>query len=218
MFQAKNKENTLNNKSNYFSRNLPISVFQEYQQYNQSLYQRSRFPQKNNHNHSRISRVIVSFRFRSIEFSKKRALPFFLAIELLTNRKCIASLSRRNVQAWKIRKGRLVGCKVTLRRNSLYDFIDTLALTFPRREKFQPSKWMIKQIKTYFSKYYLRKINKLQASYAFSLSELVLFYPIELGLGLHPDVQRININFIFNSLSIEERFFLLRSFKIPVLY
>lgn len=33
----------------------------------------------------------------------------------------------------------LVGCKVTLRQEGLYSFIDTLLLTLPRMEKFQPT-------------------------------------------------------------------------------
>jgi hypothetical protein len=48
------------------------------------------------------------------------------------------------------------------------------------------------------------------------LSEVVLFYPIELGLGINTEVKKIEINFIFNTFSIEEKIYLLRSNKIPV--
>lgn len=81
------------------STQLYVSTFKEFSQYNQSLHQRTIFPYRNTHRQSKIERAVVSFRFRSIEFSKKRALPFFLARELLTNRKCVASLSRQNIQA-----------------------------------------------------------------------------------------------------------------------
>ena len=54
-------------------------------------------------------------------------------------------------------------------------------------------------------------------NFMFNLSELVLFYPIELGLGLHTDIQQLQLNRIFNTFSIEERFFILRYYKIPVL-
>lgn len=85
--------------SKALSTQLPVSTFKEYSLYNQSLHQRTIFPYRNTHRQSKIERAVVSFRFRSIEFSKKRALPFFLARELLTNRKCVASLSRQNIQA-----------------------------------------------------------------------------------------------------------------------
>ena len=156
--------------------------------------------------------MITYFSFRSIQFNKKRALPFFLAIELLTNQKSVASLSNRNIQAWKIRKGSLAGCKGTLRRNSLRGFIDTLSLAITRREKFQPTRnYLVKTTKKAQSISY-----KLEPVYVLNLKELVLFYPIELGLGQHPDVRHVGLHFGFSFLCVEEQFFLLRYFKIPI--
>jgi len=71
----------------------------EHIKYNQNLHQTTLFPQVNLSNQAKLSCIVLSCRFRSIEFNKKRALPFFLAIELLTHRKCVASLSHRNIQA-----------------------------------------------------------------------------------------------------------------------
>lgn len=81
------------------SSDFVISTISEYTKYNQNLHQRTLFPYVNTYSSGKLSRISVSFRFRSIEFNKKRALPFFLARELLTQRKCVASLSKRNVQA-----------------------------------------------------------------------------------------------------------------------
>ena len=50
----------------------------------------------------------------------------------------------------------------------------------------------------------------------FSLGELVLFYPIERGLGLHPDVRRRRLTVSVSSRPGEERYFLLRAAKLPV--
>lgn len=209
-----------------------ISTVSEHKKYNQSLHQLTIFPQVNTRSLSSaaMSAIVVSFRFRSINFSKKLALPFFLAIELLTHRKCIASLSSRNVQAWKIRKGRLVGCKVTLRKEGLDDFLNTLSLTFPRIEKRVPATGLVSN---FISKYQsFIKLNKsirgktknvsaliprkLSSSFSLALNELVLFYPIELGLGLHPDVRQVIVHFNFTTSSIEERYFFLRQSKISV--
>lgn len=194
------------------------SVISEHKKYNQTLHQLSVFPNLNTHTKVEFSRIVLFFRFRCIKFSKKRALPFFLALELLSNHKCIASLSRRNIQAWKMRKGILVGCKVTLRRESLNDFINRLSFTFPRMEKFQPRTGYISKFYKKYTKQNRELINqnKINPGYRLTLGELVLFYPIELGLGLHPDVQRVTVNFRFESFSIEERFFTLRYAKVPV--
>lgn len=98
----------------------------------------------------------------------------------------------------------LVGCKVTLREKNLYEFIDNLNLALPRMEKFQPLK--------------LNKNEKnINASYIMQLSEVVLFYPIELGLGINTEIKKIEINLIFNTNAREEKAFLLHANKIPTL-
>ena len=83
-------------------------------------------------------------------------------------------------------------------------------------EKFQPMRqFFIKYLK---KSYILNsKLTNSIPNFTLTLGELILFYPIEFGLGLHPDVQNIVVNFIISAYSIEERFFLLRYSKIPVL-
>ncbi len=80
------------------SKKTNISPFSEYKVYNEVLHQTRLFPYVNVHNQGKMESLVISFRFRSIEFNKKRSLPFFFAIELLTHQKCVASLSQRNLQ------------------------------------------------------------------------------------------------------------------------
>lgn len=75
---------------------LPV---QEHTRYNLSLYQTTIFPHEHTHRLSSMTKATLSFRFRPISFSKKRSIVFFLALELRTSQKAIASLSSRNRQA-----------------------------------------------------------------------------------------------------------------------
>ena len=110
-----------------------------------------------------------------------------------------------------MRKGRLVGCKVTLRKDSLYEFFDTLLLTLPRREKLYPFTLFALNVSGQ-----LKKKGKRSASVFFRFGELVLFYPIEVGMGLHPDLSHLHRACDFSSLTVEERFFHLRAFSFPL--
>jgi len=115
----------------------------------------------------------------------------------------------------------LVGCKVTLRKEGCDDFINTLSFTFPRIEKRVPATGIISNFVTkYFAgmnaPHSTRSVVKAHSNFSMTLGELILFYPIELGLGLHPDVRQVLINFKFSSTSIEERYFFLRQAKVPV--
>ncbi len=82
----------------------------------------------------------------------------------------------------------LVGCKVTLRKDSLEDFFDNLLLASARMERYLPNVM-------------LEAVNKQKGTqfYLLKLSELLFFYPIELGLGINSDVKKIELNFIFNT-------------------
>ena len=65
--------------------------------YNQKLYAVNIFPYSTLLSQGRINRAVLNFSFRDIDFNKKRALPFFFALELLTKQKCVATLSSKNI-------------------------------------------------------------------------------------------------------------------------
>lgn len=187
-----------------FIKDFPnLDRFGEDEKYNQKLYTVTLFPYSTFLAKGSVSRVILNFSFRDIDFNKKRTLPFFFAMELLTGQKAVATLSSKNILLWKLRKGMLVGCKVTLRRKNLNEFFDSLALAIPRMEKF-------KAIST-------KTLKKSETSLvSLRLAEIVFFFQLELGLGVNSDVKWLDIHFLFNVLTIEEKVFLLRGKRIPV--
>ena len=101
----------------------------------------------------------------------------------------------------------LVGCKVTLRYKSIYIFLNNLSVAIPRIEKHK----IYKNFDIY---------NKKEKKISFNLSvkELRQFYSIEHTLGNHPDLQKIRISFLFSSESKEEQYFMMRYYKLRILY
>ena len=182
---------------------IQLNRFKEYSKYSLALELATLFPYMNIMNKGNFYCAILNFSFKDIGFTKKKVLPFFLAIELLTNQKCVATLSSKDVFVWKLRKGMLAGCKVTLRNKNLTEFFDSLSLALPRMEKLQPLN--TDKIK-----------NNSTLSIALMVSELVLFYPVELGLGINAEIKKLEINFLFNTYTIEEKYFLLLANKIPI--
>ena len=76
------------------------------------------------------------------------------------------------------------------------------------------------QIRSFFNEKAAKKLNSKRialSNFIFTLNELNLFYPIELGLGLHIDVRQAIVNYAFSTASIEERYFLLRQTKFPII-
>jgi len=83
------------------------------------------------------NKISLNFGFKEIKFEKKQMVLYFLLLELLTNQKCILTVSSKNLILLKIKKGSVTGCKVTLRNENLYSFIDTLIIALPRSETFK---------------------------------------------------------------------------------
>ena len=97
----------------------------------------------------------------------------------------------------------LVGCKVTLRKKNLNDFFDSLALALPRMEKYRSiSTRMVR--------------DNSSPTLSISLMEMVFFFQLELGLGINSDVKKMDVHFLFNTLNLEEKIFLLRAKRLPI--
>jgi large subunit ribosomal protein L5 len=69
----------------------------------------------------------------------KKILTHAIAdLEKISGQKAIATLSRKSIAGFKIREGWPIGCKVTLRREKMYEFLDRLiTIALPRVRDFR---------------------------------------------------------------------------------
>jgi len=69
----------------------------------------------------------------------KKVLEHALAdMEKLTGQKPVTTLARKSVAAFKVRDGYPIGCKVTLRNDRMYEFLDRLVtIAIPRIRDFR---------------------------------------------------------------------------------
>lgn len=59
-------------------------------------------------------------------------------LALITGRKSVISKSRHSIANFKLREGQPIGCRVTLRRDTMYEFFDRLVATaLPRIRDFR---------------------------------------------------------------------------------
>jgi ribosomal protein L5 len=81
------------------NKQLVFQRFSEYNTYSQVIQLVSLFPYQNIMGKGAFFQAILNFSFKEIQFNKKRVLPFFLALELLTNQKCVATVSSKDIFA-----------------------------------------------------------------------------------------------------------------------
>jgi ribosomal protein L5 len=81
------------------NKQIQLNRFKEYYNYTQALQLITMFPYISSMNKGNFYCAILNFSFKDIEFNKKRVLPFFLALELITNQKCVATISTKDIFA-----------------------------------------------------------------------------------------------------------------------
>jgi len=86
----------------------------------------------------KLQKIVIS-RGVGAAVADKKLIDY--AVEELTNisgQKAIATISKKDVAAFKLRKGMPIGVKVTLRGQRMYEFLDRLVTTaLPRVRDFQ---------------------------------------------------------------------------------
>jgi len=151
---------------------------------------------------SKCKKITLNFGFKDIKFEKKNMIIHFFLLELLTNQKCVITTSTKNLIAFKIKKGSITGCKVTLQNKNLFNFLETLLISLPRSEIF----------KGFIFK---KNVFKYHA-YSTKITNLFIFYMIESELTNF--IKYVDITFNFNTICESEKQFFFTCNRFPLNY
>src|SRR5436305_11981132 len=92
---------------------------------------------KNGHQVPRIEKIVVNM---GVSASLEKGAIDDAAKDLsqITGRKPVISKARKSIANFKLREGQPIGCRVTLRRDQMYEFFDRLVATaLPRIRDFR---------------------------------------------------------------------------------
>ena len=86
----------------------------------------------------RLEKIVVSRGVGAAVADKKLIDHAVDELTIITGQKAIPTMSKKDVAAFKLRKGMPIGAKVTLRGERMYEFLDRLVTTaLPRVRDFQ---------------------------------------------------------------------------------
>ncbi len=147
----------------------------------------------------RLEKIVVSMGVGTAIQEKKHLETAVAALREITGQKPIITLARKSVAAFRLREGMPIGCKVTLRRARMWEFLDRLvAIVLPRVRDF-------------------RGINQHafdgQGNYSLGLSEQLVFP--ELNPDKYTRPQGMNITLVTTTSSDRESFELLSRLGMP---
>lgn len=91
----------------------------------------------NIHQIPRMTKIVVNMGV-SASLEKNAIDDAAKDLALITGRKPVISKSRHSIANFKLREGQSIGCRVTLRRDAMYEFFDRLVATaLPRIRDFR---------------------------------------------------------------------------------
>ena len=158
-----------------------------------------KFGYKNAHSVPRLLKVVVNMGVGAATQDKKYLETSLDALTQIAGQKPVATLARKAIAGFKLREGVAIGCKVTLRRQRMYEFVDRLvSLALPRVRDFRGVS---------------RKAFDGHGNYSLELAEQLVFPELNPDKFTRP--QGMNIAFVTSTESDEESRELLRLLGVP---
>ena len=147
----------------------------------------------------KLQKIVINMGVGSALQDKKNLEDAFEALTLISGQKPIMTVARKSIANFRLREGNKIGCKVTLRGDRMYEFLDRLlSFVLPRVRDF-------------------RGVNPKafdgRGNYSLGLTEYMVFS--ELNPDKFTRSQGLNIAFVTSTDNDEEGRELLRMFGMP---
>ena len=97
-----------------------------------------RFGYKNRLEVPRLDKIVLNMGVGEATQDKKKVETAAQEMELIAGQKPVITKAKKSIAQFKLREGMPIGCKVTLRRERMYEFLDRLiTIALPRVRDFR---------------------------------------------------------------------------------
>ncbi len=147
----------------------------------------------------KIIKIVINMGFDHANTTKKQINDIFTDLSLISGQKPIITKAKKSIAGFKIREGFELGCKITLRKKNMYNFLDKLIfLILPRVRDFKGL-----NVKSFDGK----------GNYSLGIKEHIVFPEIDYN---KVDIIRgMDISIVTNAKNNEKGFLLLKALKFP---
>ena len=147
----------------------------------------------------KLDKIVVNIGVGDASHNAKMLEVAMHELEIITGQKPVATKAKKSIAGFKLREGQAIGCKVTLRGENMYNFLDKLiSITLPRVRDFRGLS---------------NKSFDGRGNYTMGLTEQLIFSEIN-----YDDVVKVrgmDIVFVTTAKSNEEAYDLLKGFGMP---
>ena len=146
----------------------------------------------------RLEKIVINQGIGAATQDKKLIETAINELTAITGQKAVATLSRKDISNFKLRKKMPVGVRVTLRRDRMYEFLERLIrVALPRIRDFKGIEGKLDG----------------RGNYTLGITEQIIFP--EINIDNVPKLQGMNITFVTSANTDEEGFALLKKFGLP---
>jgi len=147
----------------------------------------------------KLDKIVVNIGVGDASHNAKMLEVAMHELEIITGQKPVATKAKKAIAGFKLREGQAIGCKVTLRGENMYNFLDKLiSITLPRVRDFRGLS---------------NKSFDGRGNYTMGLTEQLIFSEIN-----YDDVVKVrgmDIVFVTTAKTNEEAYDLLKGFGMP---
>jgi large subunit ribosomal protein L5 len=98
----------------------------------------SAFNYQNSHQVPKISKVVINMCVSEVVTNSKAINVAIEELTAISGQKPYSTYAKKSIASFKLREGMKLGCKVTLRRDRMYEFLERLVMTaLPRVRDFR---------------------------------------------------------------------------------
>ena len=147
----------------------------------------------------KLDKIVVNMGVGDATTNSKLLEAAMRDLEIITGQKPVTTKAKKAIAGFKVREGQAIGCKVTLRGENMYNFLDKLiSITLPRVRDFRG-------IST--------KAFDGRGNYTLGLTEQLIFSEIEFDDVVK--VRGMDIVFVTTAKTNDEALDLLKGFGMP---
>lgn len=147
----------------------------------------------------KLEKIVVNMGVGDATTNSKLLEAAMNDLGIITGQKPVATKAKKAIAGFKVREGQAIGCKVTLRGENMYNFLDKLiSITLPRVRDFRGIS---------------SKAFDGRGNYTLGLTEQLIFSEIEYDNVVK--VRGMDIVFVTTAKTNEEAYDLLKGFGMP---
>ena len=147
----------------------------------------------------KLDKIVVNMGVGDASHNSKMLEAAMKDLEIITGQKPVATKAKKAIAGFKIREGQAIGCKVTLRGENMYNFLDKLiSITLPRVRDFRGVS---------------HRSFDGRGNYTLGLTEQLIFSEIDYDKVIK--VRGMDIVFVTTAKTNDEAYDLLKGFGMP---